>query len=60
MADMRILALETSTEHGSCALWCAGIPSPGIEYYLPLFFEQTAHFFDYLPADALILTHGDQ
>ncbi len=24
MADMRILALETSTEHGSCALWCAG------------------------------------
>ena len=37
----------------------AGIPSPGIEYYLPLFFEQTAHFFDYLPADALILTHGD-
>ncbi|KTC84091.1 transcription-repair coupling factor [Legionella brunensis] len=24
----------------------------GIEYYLPLFFEQTATFFDYLPADA--------
>lgn len=26
----------------------------GIEYYLPLFFEQTASFFDYLPADASI------
>lgn len=28
-----------------------GIPSAGIEYYLPLFFEQTATLFDYLPAD---------
>lgn len=27
-----------------------GIPSAGIEYYLPLFFEQTATLFDYLPA----------
>ena len=26
----------------------------GIEYYLPLFFEQTATFFDYLPAQTLI------
>ncbi|WP_044011923.1 transcription-repair coupling factor [Legionella massiliensis] len=26
----------------------------GIEYYLPLFFEQTATFFDYLPADAAV------
>ena len=37
----------------------AGIPSAGIEYYLPLFFERTASFFDYLPADAVLLTHGD-
>ncbi|MBA2653094.1 MAG: transcription-repair coupling factor [Tatlockia sp.] len=26
----------------------------GIEYYLPLFFEQTATFFDYLPAEASV------
>lgn len=26
----------------------------GVEYYLPLFFEQTASFFDYLPADACV------
>jgi transcription-repair coupling factor (superfamily II helicase) len=26
----------------------------GIEYYLPLFFEKTATFFDYLPADARV------
>ncbi len=27
----------------------AGAPTGGIEYYLPLFFEQTASLFDYLP-----------
>ena len=27
-----------------------GIHPPGVEYYLPLFFETTASFFDYLPA----------
>ena len=31
----------------------------GIEYYLPLFFEQTATLFDYLPDDALLVTFGD-
>jgi transcription-repair coupling factor (superfamily II helicase) len=36
-----------------------GIASPGIEYWLPLFFESTVTLFDYLPDDALILTHGD-
>ncbi len=36
-----------------------GIASAGIEYYLPLFFEQTATVFDYLPADAVLVTHGD-
>jgi len=34
---------------------------PGIEYYLPLFFEQTAALFDYLPANCtLIKTSDDQ
>lgn len=31
----------------------------GIEWYLPLFFEETATLFDYLPADAMICLHGD-
>ena len=31
----------------------------GIEYYLPLFFDETATLFDYLPRDALLLFHGD-
>lgn len=34
------------------------IPS-GIEYYLPLFFTQTATLFDYLPAQSLLVTLGD-
>jgi transcription-repair coupling factor (superfamily II helicase) len=32
-----------------------GIAHGGIEYYLPLFFEQTASFTDYLPANCVIL-----
>jgi transcription-repair coupling factor (superfamily II helicase) len=36
-----------------------GIATAGIEYWLPLFFESTATLFDYLPATALMLTHGD-
>ncbi len=36
-----------------------GIASAGIEYYLPLFFDATATIFDYLPKDALFVTHGD-
>ncbi len=33
-----------------------GICPPGIEYYLPLFFEQTSTLFDYLPANTLLFT----
>ena len=36
-----------------------GIASAGIEYYLPLFFEETATLFDYLPADATFALVGD-
>ncbi|MEY3789450.1 MAG: transcription-repair coupling factor [Pseudomonadota bacterium] len=36
-----------------------GIASAGIEYYLPLFFEQTASLFDYLPDDASFALCGD-
>lgn len=33
-----------------------GIASPGIEYYLPLFFEETISLFDYLPSSTLLIT----
>jgi transcription-repair coupling factor (superfamily II helicase) len=31
----------------------------GIEYYLPLFFDDTATLFDYLPQDTTLITHHD-
>ncbi|MGH6623114.1 MAG: transcription-repair coupling factor, partial [Burkholderiaceae bacterium] len=34
-----------------------GIASAGIEYYLPLFFDETATLFDYLPRDSVIALH---
>jgi len=36
-----------------------GVATAGIEYYLPLFFEQTASVFDYLGADTTLVLHGD-
>jgi transcription-repair coupling factor (superfamily II helicase) len=36
-----------------------GVATAGIEYYLPLFFEQTATVFDYLGANATVVLHGD-
>jgi transcription-repair coupling factor (superfamily II helicase) len=36
-----------------------GVATAGIEYYLPLFFEQTATVFDYLGAGATVVLHGD-
>jgi transcription-repair coupling factor (superfamily II helicase) len=35
-----------------------GIAPPGIEYYLPLFHEQTASLFDYLAAETELVLHG--
>ncbi len=37
----------------------SGIASAGIEYYLPLFFDETATLFDYLPEGATLATVGD-
>ncbi|UZE94741.1 transcription-repair coupling factor [Alkalimarinus alittae] len=34
----------------------SGIKPPGIEYYLPLFFDESATLFDYLPSNTLIFT----
>ncbi len=36
-----------------------GLHSAGIEYYLPLFFEQLQSVFDYLPKHTLVLRSGD-
>ena len=36
-----------------------GIASAGIEYWLPLFFEETATLFDYLPAQTVLCLHRD-
>ncbi len=36
-----------------------GLAPPGIEQYLPLFFEQTATLFDYLPDATLVITEQD-
>ncbi len=37
----------------------SGIASAGIEYYLPLFFDQTATLFDYLPKQVTMALVGD-
>ena len=36
-----------------------GIASAGIEYWLPLFFDETATLFDYLPKETLLCLHRD-
>lgn len=36
-----------------------GICTPGIEYYLPLFFEKTSSLFDYFPENCVIINCGD-
>jgi transcription-repair coupling factor (superfamily II helicase) len=36
-----------------------GVPAAGVEYYLPLFFDEVATIFDYLPPQAALARHGD-
>ena len=36
-----------------------GIAPAGVEYYLPLFFDETATLFDYLPANTQVVLHQD-
>lgn len=36
-----------------------GVATAGIEYYLPLFFDDTATVFDYLGETATVVLHGD-
>ena len=37
----------------------SGIPAAGVEYYLPLFFEQTATVFDYFGERSTVVLHGE-
>jgi transcription-repair coupling factor (superfamily II helicase) len=36
-----------------------GAPPPGVEYYLPLFFDATTTLFDYLPSNAIVAADTD-
>jgi transcription-repair coupling factor (superfamily II helicase) len=36
-----------------------GVATAGIEYYLPLFFDDTATVFDYIGAESTVVLHGD-
>jgi transcription-repair coupling factor (superfamily II helicase) len=48
--------------HKACPIFqdiSAGISPPGIEYYLPLFFEKCSSLFDYLPSTTQIYALGD-
>ncbi|WP_395685244.1 transcription-repair coupling factor [Caenimonas koreensis] len=37
----------------------AGVATAGIEYYLPLFFDETASVFDYIGTSATVVLHGE-
>ena len=37
----------------------SGIATGGIEYFLPIFFEQTATFFDFIGEQAALVLHGE-
>lgn len=53
----RAFRQQFSGNPSQCPLYEAvtnGLFPNGIEYYLPLFFDQVAHFFDYLPQNASI------
>ncbi len=53
---------QFDVDHRHCPLYqdvAAGLAPAGIEYYLPLFFEQTATLLDYLPEGSMLLTQGE-
>ncbi|MDP0590048.1 MAG: transcription-repair coupling factor [Candidatus Endonucleobacter bathymodioli] len=51
-----------NVDHRECPIYQdigAGIASPGIEYFLPLFFDETATIFEYLPKNTCIMLDGN-
>ncbi|MCG6200486.1 transcription-repair coupling factor [Psychromonas antarctica] len=57
-ADKFTSPLSSSKESIFSKIDQANLPA-GIEYYLPLFFEQTATLFDYLPSNSRLAIVGD-
>ncbi|QEI12276.1 transcription-repair coupling factor [Cellvibrio japonicus] len=48
--------------HKECPVFqdiSAGISPPGVEYYLPLFFDSCSNLFDYLPQNTLVYALGN-
>lgn len=48
-------------DHRACPVYqdvCAGIAPPGVEYYLPLFFDASSTLFDYLPEQTQVYALG--
>ena len=60
VADFRARFRERfDVDYRRCPLYqdlSSGLVPAGIEYYLPLFFEQTATLFDYLPSDTQVFS----
>jgi len=51
-----------NADHRKCDFYqyiSDGVAPAGIEYFLPLFFEQCASLFDYLPQNAHVISVGD-
>lgn len=51
-----------NVDHRHCPIYqdvAEGIAPPGVEYYLPLFFDQTMLLTDYLPPQCTIVFHGE-
>ena len=51
---------QFDVDHKRCPIYqdiSQGIAPAGIEYYLPLFFDECATLFDYLPDNCLIFSH---
>lgn len=63
IAEFKTQWRETfDVDHRRCPMYndiSDGIAAAGIEYYLPLFFQQTETIFNYLPENCLIFTCGD-
>lgn len=53
---------EFNVNHKECPVFqdiSSGISPPGIEYYLPLFFDECSNLFDYLPENTQVYALGN-
>ena len=52
---------EFDVDHRDCTMYqdiSVGIAPAGIEYYMPLFFDETATLFDYLPSESIVFSYA--